>query len=422
LRPEGIAMQSLSPEKTRTFNGHAPGREVSPGEAGEAAVELARRLRRLQAESAPSLEAARGRVLAEDVRSDRDAPPFRRSMRDGYAVRAAEGAAPRRLAGEVAAGGEFAGELPPAACVAIMTGAPVPAGADAVVMVEHTRAGNGAIEFQAAPAPGDNIAAVGSDLAAGAVIARAGRRVEAGVAAALASAGCVRPRVYRRPRLALLVTGDELVAPEAAPAGARIRDSNGPMLAAQAAAAGAEVVLQRRLPDDAAATEAAVREALDAAEVVVASGGASVGAHDALGGVLARLGAETVFDAVRQRPGRPVRCAAPAGRLLLALPGNPLGAMLGFALYVRPALDIFAGQEEPSPRILEAALAAPWQRPQPLPLTLLLPVRLADGAAAVMPYHGSADLAAAAAADAFVMIPENATALAAGARVRVLLP
>lgn len=383
---------------------------------------VARRLRRPDTELAVSLEAARGRVLAEDVRSDRDAPPFRRSMRDGYAVRAADGAAPRHIVGEVQAGREYPGALPPGACVAIMTGAPVPEGADAVVMVEHTRGAGGGIELEAAPTPGDNIAAVGSDLGAGAVIARAGRRVTAGVVAALASAGCLRPRVCRRPRLAILVTGDELVAPEAAPARAQIRDSNGPMLAAQAAALGAEVVLQRRLPDTVGETEAAIREALQIADVIVSSGGASVGAHDALGEALTRLGAETAFDAVRQRPGRPVRCAALDGRLLLALPGNPLGAMLGFALYARPALDVFAGQEEPAPSIVYAVLAAAWRRPQPLPLTLLLPVRMGDGSVEAIPYHGSADLAAAAGADAFMMIPENTTALAAGARVPVLLP
>jgi molybdopterin molybdotransferase len=195
------------------------------------------------------------------------------------------------------------------------------------------------------------------------------------------------------------------------------------MLAAQAASAGAEVVMQRHVPDGAEATAAALRAALAIADVVVSSGGASVGAHDVLGEVLASLGAETAFDAVRQRPGRPVRCATLDGRVVLALPGNPLGAMLGFALYVRPALDILGGQEDPSARgIVQARLAAPWQRAKPLPLTLLLPARLRDGVAEELPYQGSAHLAAAAAADGFLMLPENTTALPAGATVEVLLP
>lgn len=423
MRPEGIVMPSLSPEPTRTFNGRAPVREVSVEEARRTVTVLARRLRRTEPEIAPGLEAARGRVLAEDIRADRDAPPFRRSMRDGYAVRAADGAAARRLVGEVQAGREFPGVLPAGACVAIMTGAPVPEGADAVVMIEYTRDEGGRIGFAAAPAAGDNMAPVGSDARAGDVLVPAGRRVEAGVMAVLASVGCMRPHVHRRPRVAVLATGDELVAPQAAPGRAQIRDSNGPMLAVQAESAGAEVVMQRHVPDGAEATAAALRAALAVADVVVSSGGASVGAHDVLGEVLDSLGAEAAFDAVRQRPGRPVRCATLDGRVVLALPGNPLGAMLGFALYVRPALDILGGQEDPSPRgIVQARLAASWQRAKPLPLTLLLPARLRDGVAEELPYQGSAHLAAAAAADGFLMLPENTTALPAGATVEVLLP
>lgn len=414
-------MQPLSPELARTFNGRAPQREMTLEQARATVAGLARRLRPLDVVTAPSLEAAQGRVLAEAVSADRDAPPFRRSMRDGYALRAADGAAPRRCVGEIAAGREFSGTLPLGTCVAIMTGAPVPAGADAVVMVEHTRATGSGIELGRPPLAGENIAPMGSDLRAGETIAAAGRRVDSAVLAALASVGCVQPRLYRTPRVAVLSTGDELIPPEEKPAGSFIRDSNGPMLAAMAVHAGAEVVWRRRVPDDRESLAAALREAVRVADVIVTSGGASVGAHDGLGDALHELEAETVFDAVRVRPGRPVRCAAVRDRLVLALPGNPVGAWLEFELLARPALEIWSGLEEPTVRTFPAAMNFPWHRSQPLPLVLFLPVRRAGGGWQEVPYHGSADLAAAAAADGFAMLPENATSLPLGSVLPVLL-
>lgn len=414
-------MQPLSPEPCRTFNGRSPRSELALEQARATVISLARRLRRLEVSTAPTLEAADGRVLAAAVRADRHAPPFRRAMRDGYALRAADGTVLRPCLGEVAAGQAYRGELPPGTCLAVMTGAPVPLGADAVVMVEHTRLVDGGIALDRGPMAGDNIAPIGNDIPEGEIIAAAGRRVDSATLGALASVGCLRPQVYRAPRVAVLATGDELVSRDVTPGPFQIRDSNGPMLAAMAARAGAEVVLRRLLPDRPEAIEAALREALQAADMVVTSGGASVGAHDGLGDALAALRADVAFDAVRVRPGRPVRCAVVQDRLLMALPGNPVGAWLEFALLARPALELFAGLNDPIESFLSARLGFAWQRTQPLPLVLCLPVRFRDEQWEEVPYHGSADLAAVAAADGFAMLPENTTTLPLGSVVQVLL-
>jgi len=293
-----------------------------------------------------------------------------------------------------------------------------------VVMVERSERQGDRVVIGAVVRPGENLAAVGSDLRQGAVIAAVGRRLDPAAIAALASVGCVRPAIFLPPRLALLSTGDELVAANETPGATQIRDSNGPGLAALALRAGAEVAWQGRVRDDAVVLDASLDQALADCDLLVCSGGASVGAFDLVAPTLAARGAEFYFDAVRMRPGRPVLFGKVAGRLFFGLPGNPVGAMLGFELLVRPALELLAGVAAVAPPCLSARLGYDYRGPA-LNLAAFRPARLrAQGLEAVLeaiPYHGSADLAAAAAADCFWIVPEGVTAMAAGSAVQMVL-
>jgi molybdopterin molybdotransferase len=389
------------------------------------------------------LAAAAGRVLAADVRSDRDQPPFHRSTRDGFALRAADlaGAAPDRpaslrLIGEVAAGASFDGTVAAGSCVEIMTGAPLPAGADAVVMVEHvTRAGPD-IQVTRALAPGDNVVPRGSELAAGAVACAAGAALDPATIGLLASVGVSRPRVTVRPRVAVLATGDELVAVDQIPAPSQIRDSNRHTIAAQIARAGGEPVARPIVRDDPAALNTAMAEALSTADLLLVSGGVSMGKYDHVEGVLAALGARIVFDGVDIRPGKPLVFALvpAAGRSipLFGLPGNPLSTLVTFELFVRPAIALLSGGRAPALAATAARLAVDYAQ-RKLPLTVFVPAALAaasstEGASAQVPIaavrpvpsQGSGDLASMAAADVLMIVEPGTTALAAGSLVAVL--
>lgn len=408
------------------FNAHPPRGEVSLEQARARVIECARGVRpRLARLPWSQWKLPVAPVLAQSVLTDRPWPPFRRSMRDGYALRCSDAGSPLRRVGEVRAGDTDAPACPPGACVAIMTGAPVPDGLDAVVMVERTRRRDEWIEIEGSVERGDNIAAAGSDSPAGAVAASAGRRLTPATIAALAAAGVADPAVFAPPRVAVLATGDELVAATEQPGAAQIRNSNGPMLAAQCRRYGADVVREFLVPDDEGALERALEAALQAgAEAVVCSGGASVGAADLVAGLFARRGLALHFDAVRTRPGRPVLFAEKDGKLYFGLPGNPLGSLLACALLVRPALEVLAGTDAPAPAAFGARLRDDYHGPE-LALDAFRPVRLVarglGAEAEQIHFHGSADLAAAAAADAFLHVPPGVASLGAGAWVEVVL-
>lgn len=421
------------PEQRAAFHDHPPVQECSLARARERVIDTAAGVRRgrdwprvLLSRVASS--AAAPLVLAEPVRSDRPWPAFRRSMRDGYALRVADMGAPLRCVGEVCAGSANVPDCGPGECVAIMTGAPVPDGLDTVVMIEHTHIdGDGRILVHAGEQRSDNIAKTGSDSPAGAVVAAAGRRVTPAMIAACASAGVTDLVVFQPPRVAIIASGDELVAAAAQPGPAQIRNSNGAMLQAQCRRYGAEVVLEKLVRDDAAALEAALHEALTlAADVIVFAGGASVGAADLVAPLLDSLGVRLAFDAVRVRPGRPVLFGELGGRLYFGLPGNPVGAMLACALLVRPALELLAGLDADAvtPVTMSATMGFDYAG-KPLQLESFRPVRLRANRLRAetvdVPYHGSADLAAAAAADAFLHISPGVTVLPTGATVGVVL-
>jgi molybdopterin molybdotransferase len=380
-----------------------------------------------------SLAAACGRVLARPVRADRDQPPFHRSTRDGFAVRAADVAGATeaspvalQVVGEVPAGAVFAGQVGPGQAVEIMTGAPLPAGADAVVMVEHTtRPAPGTVLVARPLGAGDHFVPQGSELPAGAEALPAGRMIDPAAVGLLASLGCARPAVFARPRVAILGTGDEIVPVDVTPGVAQIRNSNEAALSAQIARAGGDPVPLGVAPDERAPLEAALRAAFAAAELVLVTGGVSMGKYDLVEPALAALGARVLFDGVAIRPGRPLVFGWVGDTPFFGLPGNPLSALVTFELFVRPALARLAGAP-PAPLRLAAARLAEAVRQRPVPLTVFLPAELVeapDGEEALvrpLPSQGSGDLGAMARADVLIALPPGTERLDAGSWVRLL--
>jgi molybdopterin molybdotransferase len=302
----------------------------------------------LGAEPVP-LTGALGRVLAADVAAGDDVPGFDNSAMDGFAVRAADTAAAPvalPLAGESRAGRPAGAPLPPRSAMAISTGAMLPEGADAVVRVEDTTAREAEVEIRVAVPLGRNVRRAGEDVRAGTTVLTAGTRLGPAELGVLASVGMAEAGCGRRPRVAVLTTGDELVGPGEPLLPGAVRDTNAIGVRALATQAGADVVAVRRVPDGREATVDALRAALEA-DVVVACGGVSVGAHDHVKPALAELGVEAAFWGVALRPGRPTWFGTRGDTLVFGLPGNPVSAMVTFHLFARPALLALAGAAEP---------------------------------------------------------------------------
>ena len=294
-------------------------------------------------DEAISLDAALGRVLTEEVTSTLDVPPFDSSAMDGFAVVAGP-AAELDVIGEARAGRPFGGALSPGQAVRISTGAVVPAGADAVVPFERTTAvkggGSGDDDRISVPEtrPGENVRRAGEDIPLNAVVLQPGTTLGPAELGVAASVGRAELRCARQPRVAVLVTGDELTEPGAALAPGGIYSSNAFALAAQVERAGGELVARATVPDDPRSTRAQLGAALEEADVVIVSGGVSVGPHDHVKPALRELGVEERFWGVRLRPGKPTWFGARGGTLAFGLPGNPVSAMVTFQLFVRPAL------------------------------------------------------------------------------------
>jgi molybdopterin molybdotransferase len=363
---------------------------------------------------------AAGRVVAADVAADRDAPALDRSTRDGYAVRAEDVPGFLEVIGEVRAGERFDGVVGPGQAVEIMTGAPVPAGADAVVMVEDTRAEDGRVHIDRDAQPEQFINRRGAEAAAGEIVLRAGTRLDYAGIAALAAFGHARLAVYRRPTVAIVSTGDELVEVDETPAEFQIRNSNAHSLAAQVTRAGGKPLISvaRDAVDH---TRLLLECGLDAAELLLISGGVSAGAYDLVEKVLACIGAEFYFDRVLIQPGQPLVFGRVRGKFFFGLPGNPASTMVTFELFARAALELLGGQTETS-------LAMPWARLQREfrhrpGLTRFLPALLTADGAEVTPidWHGSSDIPALTRANAFLMAEPAHPVYVAGEMIRVLL-
>lgn len=367
-------------------------------------------------ESVP-LAAASGRVLAQDVVSGVSIPVFANSAMDGYAVRFAEAAevpATLRVVGDVAAGSAADPEVGPGECVRIMTGAPLPTFADTVVPVEDTDGGLTTVTvIQAPDAPGKHVRGAGEDFAAGARIAVAGTTVTPAVAGELAAVGLTSVPVRPRPIVALRSTGDELVTDGSALGRGQIYESNSIVLAAMLAAAGADVRRAHAARDEPSALAAWLDEI--SADLIVLTGGASVGAFDVVRDVLEAAGG--TFRSVRVQPGKPQGWAVWNGVPVVSLPGNPLSAALSWELFVAPLLDRILGR--PGRPWLTAMAGADWT--SPAGRRQLVPVRLstdADGRLIAVPAHrrGSAShvVSSLAEADGYCAVAEDVTAVAVG--------
>ena len=330
----------------------------------DARARVLARVRLLSAEPVPLADAL-DRVLASDVPAEQDVPGFDNSAMDGFAVLAADTARPPavlRVAGESRAGRPARVAVAPGQAIRISTGAMVPAGADAVVRVEDTAPDRAGVEVRTSVAPGRHVRRAGEDLRAGQVAVAQGTRLGPAELGVLAAVGVQAAPCTRRPRLSLLTTGDELLAPGTPLRPGTIHDANRYSVAAQARRAGAELVSVGWLPDEADATVAGVREALRA-DVVVVCGGVSVGEHDHVKAALAQLGVEEEFWGVALRPGHPTWFGVGAeGPLVFGLPGNPVSAMVTFQLFVRPALLALAGARDPRPT-LSATMEEDYAKP-----------------------------------------------------------
>ena len=367
---------------------------------------------------------ALGRILAESVAADRNYPPFNRSTRDGYAVRTAdltEAGAKLRLIGESRAGVAFNGVVAPGTCVLILTGAPVPRGADAVVMQEHVHAGDDFVVFERAAKSGQNYVHAGVELRAGEVVLKRWTRLGYAELAMIAQVGHTRVTVTRRPRVAILSTGDEIVAVNQTPGPYQIRNSNSVSLAAQVALTGGEPVMLGNAPDEIGELRGWIKRGLEA-DILLLSGGVSVGKYDLTEQVLRELGAEFFFDAVAMRPGKPAVFGWCHGKPVFGLPGNPVSTMVTFELFAAPAIEMHSGYKPEPLALLKAKLAHPVE--EKAPLAHFLPARVTwpegEPMVDVLLWEGSGDIGAVVRGNCFLVVHETKQSIDAGDWVDVL--
>lgn len=389
------------------------------------------------------LDAAAGRVLATEVRAAETLPAFARATMDGYALRSADslGASEQspaylRLAGDVPTGVVPEVRVREGEAVRIHTGAMLPPGADAVIMVERTNlhAPSGArpaeVEVLAAAATGENVLAIGEDVRAGAIALPAGRRLRAADAGGLAALGIVSVPVRVRPRIAILSTGDEVVPASERPGPAQVRDVNATTVAAVVAQAGGVPLPRGVAPDDAAQLESALRAALADADAVVLSAGSSVSVRDLTVGVVARLGAPGVLvHGIAIKPGKPTVLAVCDGKPVVGLPGNPASALVVAWRIVRPLVRLLGGErvdpdglddERERTAILDVPVPSRPGREDFVPCAL---ARDAEGALHATPVFGSSNLIfTLVRSDGLIAVPLDRSGLAAGERVRVIAP
>jgi molybdopterin molybdotransferase len=367
---------------------------------------------------------ALGLVLAQEVKTDREYPPFDRSTRDGYAVRAKEVApgASLKCASEIKAGDTVSEILAARTCVQIMTGAAIPSGADAVVMIEYTQREGDVVRFERAAQSGQNVVPKGSEAAAEQSILRPGMRLGYAELALAAQVGAVELQCAKKPRVAILSTGDEVVLVEDAPGPFQIRNSNSVSLAAQVRIAGGEPVIvgnaADRVEDLGEKIERGLKE-----DALVLSGGVSMGKYDLVEKVLTAMGAEFFFDGVAIRPGKPAVFGYCQGKPVFGLPGNPVSTMVTFELFVAPAMDLLSGAEARALPLLQARLGeALNEKPG---MTHFLPARVEWRGPVpevkALKWQGSGDIAALGKANCFLVVPSDREKIGAGESVSVWL-
>jgi molybdopterin molybdotransferase len=370
---------------------------------------------------AVALETAAGRVTAEQARSAVDLPPFPSSAMDGFALRAEDTPGSLPIVARVAAGRPAPRALAPGEAMAIATGGVVPDGADSVVPIELVEEREELVVVPGNVSHGDNVRHRGGDLRAGDAVIDAGVRLGPVHVGALAAAGVTHVRCARSPRVAVLVTGTELRAPGETLEPGQIYDANGFILDAQLRSAGALVDRLPAVADDEATTRAAIERGL-AADVLVTTGGVSVGAYDLVRAAEAELGVEEIFWRVAMQPGKPVAFGVRGRTLVFGLPGNPVSSLVGFELFVRPALLALQGLADPRPAFRPGRLATAARRLAMRDALLRARTRVVDDALLLEPLSGQQShmIAHAATADALVLVPQGKGELPAGSPVSYL--
>lgn len=359
-----------------------------------------------------------GLILAEPILADRNFPPFSRATRDGYAIRAADLEqipAVLHVVGEVKAGAEDAIKLESGKAAAIMTGAPVPLGADAVVMVEYTSRSGDRVEISKGIAAGDNIVPAGSEAKRGERLLCPGMRLDHAVIAVAASVGKSHLQVYSKPRVAVLATGDELVDIDVPPPSHKIRNSNSYSLAAQIQAAGGEPMLLPIAPDDPERLRELIADGLEA-DLLLLAGGVSMGKYDLVEKTLAEFQEEFFFTGAKIQPGKPIvfgRIApvpSPAEvKYFFGLPGNPVSTMVTFELFVRPLLEALAGMSRRKLVFLHAKLKSEIRTKPGLKrfLPAVLSGEFEQAEVELIRWQGSGDIAAVTRANCYIVIPPD---------------
>jgi molybdopterin molybdotransferase len=367
-----------------------------------------------------SVAEADSRVLAEPITADRDYPPFPRSARDGFAIRSTDVPGDLRVIGEVRAGEEFSGLVGPGEAVEIMTGAPLPEGADAVVMIEHVKRSGVHISIERAQAAGDNYTPRGSESRQDAAVLEPGARLGYAEVAASVMVGRQCVSVYRRPRVAILPTGDEIVEAGEQPREFQIRNSNAWSLAVQVRCAGGIPEILPIARDNYESTHAAIERGLQS-DLLLLSGGVSAGKYDIVERVLADFGAKFFFDRVLIQPGQPLVFGSARGKFFFGLPGNPASTMVTFELFARAAIEKLSGASSTPLPLLRAKLTRDFHHKPGL--TRFLPAHLSGDGATVTPapWQGSGDIASLARANAFLVAEPDRESWAAGDDIRVLL-
>jgi len=368
-----------------------------------------------------------GRVLAEPIHADRNFPPFARAARDGYAVRAADlSSLPARLkvVAEIKAGAapeELPAKIESGQAAAIMTGAPAPDGADAVVMVEYTTMNEQTVEVTRGLIAGENIVAAGSEAQKDALLLSPGVSIDQAAIAVLASVGKPQVSVYARPKIAVLATGDEIVAVDAVPGTNQIRNSNSYSLAAQIVAAGAEPVILPVAPDERQRLRELIEEGLRA-DLLLLAGGVSMGKYDLVEQVLGEMNADFFFTGAQIQPGRPIVFGRVRGKYFFGLPGNPVSTMVTFELFARPMIEALMGSIPQKLVFLRAKLKTEIRTKMGLKrfLPAIVSGEFEQVEVELAKWHGSGDVAATARANCYVVIPPDRERIPAGEWVPVL--
>jgi len=360
-----------------------------------------------------------GRVLAESIISDIDSPPYTKAMMDGYAVRSGDDFANLRIVEEIAAGKVPTQTVGTGEASRIMTGAPLPDGADAVAVIERSQMrDDGRVRIDGAVKRGQHVLERGTEMVKGDVILSPGIVIGPQELGLLAAVGRTQVRVRRAAVAVVLPTGDEIVEPRALPGPGQIRNSNGPMLLGQVLRAGGIPIYQGIARDSAESLRSAITDGLKNADVLMLSGGVSAGKFDLVPGVLEELGVVAHFHKIHLKPGKPLFFGTRDGKLVFGLPGNPVSSFVCFELFIRPALRRLSGQLDAAPKSADLPLAGAFETDNDRPT--YWPARIRHSTVTALPWSGSADLRALHTANALLALPAGRHVFRAGDAVETI--